>query len=139
MVSQVLVPMDDSEVAANALQYALDVHPDAEITVLHVVGAPSSMMGRAAGLALAENIEEKATEYAEPVLDKAREIAAESDAEITTEVKVGHPARAILNSAESFDVIVMGPHGGKLVDRLVVGNVARTVFRRSPIPVTSVR
>lgn len=139
MVSQVLVPMDDSEVAANALQYALDVHPDAEITVLNVVGAPSSMMGRAASLALADDFEERAAEYAEPVLDKAREIAAEREAEITTEVKTGHPARVILNRAESFDVIVMGPHGGKLVDRLVVGNVARTVFSRSPVPVTSVR
>jgi nucleotide-binding universal stress UspA family protein len=131
--------MDDSEIAETALQYALDVHSDAEITVLHVVGEPSSMMGRAAGLALAADFEERASEYAEPVLDRAREIAAETEVEITTEVMTGHPARAILNRADSFDALVMGPHGGSLVDRLVVGNVARTVFSRSPIPVTSVR
>jgi len=139
MVSRVLVPMDDSEVATQALQYALDVHPDAEITVLHVVGTPSSMMGRATSLALADDFEESASEFAKPVLDAARDVAADNDAEISTEVMTGHPARAILDRAEDFDAIVMGAHGGELVDRLIVGNVARTVFRRSPVPVTSVR
>jgi nucleotide-binding universal stress UspA family protein len=41
MISRILVPMDDSEMAQRALEYALENHPDAEITVLHVVGEPS--------------------------------------------------------------------------------------------------
>jgi len=44
--------MDESEMAERAFQYALEVHPDAEITVVHVVGEPSSMMGGAAGIAM---------------------------------------------------------------------------------------
>lgn len=139
MVSRVLVPMDDSEMAEHALEYALEVHPDAEITVLHVVGEPSAMMGAAVGLALADDIEETAKEHARPVLDRAREIAAEYDVEIETDVQLGHPVRTILNRAEEVDTVVLGTHGGSLADRLFVGNVTTKVFHRSPVPVTVVR
>lgn len=131
--------MDDSELAEQALRYALDVHSDAEITVLNVVGEPSPMWGAATALALADDIERAAAEHAQGVLDRAREVAAEYDRGIDTEVRVGSPIRAILDRADGFDAVVVGSHGGTLADRLLVGNVAETVFRRSPVPVTVVR
>lgn len=74
MISRVLVPMDESEMAERALRFALEAHPDAEIIVLHVVGQPSSMMGGAAGLALADDTEEAAREQAsEPVRARPRD------------------------------------------------------------------
>lgn len=139
MLSRILVPMDDSEMAKRALEYALENHPDAEITVLHVVGEPSPMMGIATGLALEENLEQAAEERAEDIFDDAREIASEHEVEISTDVRLGQPTRAILNRADDFDAVVIGSHGGSLVDRLVVGNVAERVFRRSPVPVIVVR
>jgi len=139
MLSRILVPMDDSEMAQRALEYALENHPDAEVTVLHVVGEPSSMWGAATGLALEENVEEAAEERAETVFDRARELAADHDIEITTEVKLGDPTRAILNRVEDFDAVVIGTHGGSMADRLFVGNVAQKVFRRSPVPVIAAR
>lgn len=135
MISRILVPMDDSEMAQHALEYALENHPDAEITVLHVVGEPSPWGGAATSLALEEATEERA----EDVFDDAKELAAEYDVEITTEVQLGHPARAIVNSADDFDAVVIGSHGGSLVDRLVVGNVAQKVVRNSPVPVIVAR
>lgn len=131
--------MDGSDVAEAALRYALDVHDDAEITVFTVVGEPSAMFGEATAIALADDPEESVRERAAPVLDRAREIAAEFDREIETEVGTGHPARTIIERAEAFDAVVVGSHGGSMADRLFVGNVAETVFRRSPVPVTVVR
>jgi nucleotide-binding universal stress UspA family protein len=131
--------MDDSEMAQQALEYALENHPDAEITVLHVVGEPSPMMGEAAGLALEDDLEEAAREHAQVVFDRARELAAEHDVEITTDVRLGLPTRAILNTADDFDAVVIGSHGGSVADRLFAGNVAQKVFRRSPVPVIVVR
>jgi nucleotide-binding universal stress UspA family protein len=64
IISRVFVPMDDSKMAVRALEYALKAHPDAEITVLHIVGEPSAMMGKAVGLALEDDIEEAAKEHA---------------------------------------------------------------------------
>jgi nucleotide-binding universal stress UspA family protein len=139
MISQVLVAMDGSEVAEQALRYALEVHPEADITVLTVVGEPSAMFGEATAIALAEDPEQSMEEYARPVLDRAREIAAAYDTAIDTEIRTGHPAREILNRAGEFDAVVIGSHGGALADRLLVGNVAERVFRRSPVPVTVVR
>lgn len=139
MVSRVLVPMDDSELADRALRYALEAYPDADITVLHVVGEPSPMMGRAMRLAIEDDIEQAAEDHAENLLTHARDVAAEYDTEIDTAVTAGHPARAIVKRAENFDTVVIGSHGGTLADRLFVGDVAEKVFRRSPAPVTVVR
>jgi nucleotide-binding universal stress UspA family protein len=139
MVSRVLVAMDDSEMAEKALRYALDVHANVEITVLTVVGEPSAFMGKATTVAMADDPEKTAQEYAQPVIDRAHKIAAEYGVELDTIVKTGHPVRQILNQAEYFDTVVLGSHSGTLADHLFVGNVAQKIFRRSPVPVTVVR
>ncbi|WP_299332941.1 universal stress protein [Haloplanus sp.] len=139
MIARVLVPMDDSEMAGRALRYALEVFPGAKVTVLHVSGGPSPMMGEATEIALSDDPEGVADDHAEDALDRARAVASECDAEIQTEVRVGHPARTILDRAEAFDGVVLGSHSGGLMDRLFVGNVAETVVRGSPVPVTVVQ
>ncbi|AQL41969.1 universal stress protein [Halorientalis sp. IM1011] len=136
---RVLVPMDDSEMAEHALEYALDVFDDAEITVLTVVGEPSFWWGEATSIALADDMETAAEEHGQAVADRADEIAAEHDTEIDVTVRTGHPARAILGAADDYDTIVLGTHGGSMADQLVIGNVAEKVFRRAPVPVTVVR
>jgi nucleotide-binding universal stress UspA family protein len=139
MISKVLVGMDGSEIAEQALEYALEVHSDANITVLTVVGEPSAMFGEATAIALAADPERSATEYAQPVIDRVQEIASEYDAEVTIEVETGHPARMILRRADDFDSVVIGSHGGTIADRVFVGNVAEKIVRQSPVPVTVVR
>jgi len=139
MVSRILVAMDDSEMAERALEHALDTHADDDITVMTVVGEPSAMWGKATAIALADDVEAAAEERARPVLDRAREIAADHGVEIDTEVRLGDPAREILDRVGAFDAVVIGSHGGSLADRLLVGNVATKVFRHAPVPVTVVR
>lgn len=139
MIGRVLVAMDGSDLSERALRYALDGHPDAEVSVVHVVGGASPMMGQAAGIALSEGGEDGIREAAEPVFERAQEIADEYGATVETIAEAGRPARGILDHAESFDVVVLGTHSGSLADRLLVGNVAKTVFQRSPVPVTVVR
>ncbi|MFD1586961.1 universal stress protein [Halorientalis brevis] len=139
MISRVLVAMDDSEMAEQALRYALEAFPDASVTAFTVVGEPSPMFGQATSIALADDVEEAAEEHAATVFERARELAADYDTEIDTDVQLGNPIRAIINRAEDFDTVVIGSHGGNLSDTLVIGNVAEKVFRRSPVPVTVVR
>lgn len=139
MIDRVLVPMNDSEMAQKALEYAIDAFGDAEITVLHVVGKSTPMMGGITGLALEDDFQTAAEERASEVFDIARGIAEGQDVEIDTAVAVGHPARTIIDESDGFDTVVIGSHSGSLVDRLFVGNVAETVFRHSPVPVTFIR
>jgi nucleotide-binding universal stress UspA family protein len=139
MIDRVLVPVDGSELADKALEYALTVHGDAEITVLYVAGEPSPMMWKALSVAMDDEYDEAAEELAEEVFEEARGVAAEYDVEIDTAVALGNPAKQIVEYAEDFDAVVIGSHGGDLQSRLFVGNVAERVFRRSPVPVTVVR
>lgn len=142
MSVRVLVPMDDSAMAERSLEFALETYPDAAVTVLHVVGVPSMMMGDAVSLALENDLEGAADDHAAPVLERAESVAADHDRELDTAVGLGHPARVIVREADDYDVIVMGSHGQHSSDvtrRFLVGNVAKEVFRRSPVPITSVR
>lgn len=138
MTSRVLVPMNGSEMAEKALEFALETYPDAEITVLNVIGVPSWHMGDAAGLALSGDLSEAAEAQTEIVFEPARELAATHNTEIKTIIGVGSPSQTITKRAEDFDIVVIGNHGSDLSSRLLIGNVAATVTRRSPIPVTVV-
>lgn len=125
--------------AEQALEYALETHPDADITVLHIVGEPSSMLGRAMGIALEDDLQEAAAEAAEPVFARANQVAESHGKTITTQLALGNPAKAIISRAEEYSLVILGTHGGSVSDRLFIGNVAQKVFRHSPVPVTVVR
>lgn len=138
MTSRVLVPMNSSETAKEALEFAIETYPDAEVTVLNVIGVPTWHMGNAAGLALSDNPSETSEIQTERIFTHARELAARHNTEIDTIADVGSPSRAIIKQAEDFDTVVIGDHRRNLSSRLLVGNVATAVARRSPVPVTIV-
>lgn len=142
MTARILVPMDNSAMAERALEYAIEMYVEPEITALHVVGSATMMMGDAVSLALEDDIDAAAKARAEPVFERARTLANEHGVEIDTAVAVGDPARAIINRAQNYDAVVMGSHGKHSEDvarGFLIGNVAQKVFRRSPVPVTTVR
>lgn len=139
MIDRILIPMDGSEMSEHALEYALENHPEASVTVLYVAGEPSPMMGKAMRIAMDSDVEEAAREVAEEIFAPAREIAAGYDAEIDTAIALGNPARQILNRAAEYDAVIMGSHGGDLRSSLLMGNVASKVSSRAPVPVTLVR
>lgn len=138
MVSRVLVAMDGSKITERALEFALDAYPDADITVLTIIGEPSGMMGEAVGL-MFEETRAEGTEDARIILDRAQEIAARTDRELEGIIGYGQPATEIVDRAPEFDTIVIGHHESSVADRLFVGNTAETVIRDSPVPVTVVR
>lgn len=141
MAKRILVGMDDSEHAEDALQYVFENFPDTEVSVIHVLGVPSPMMGEATTLALADDLDAAAAERAEPVFERAQGVAADHDRAIETIVGIGHPARNIIDRADAFDTIVVGAHGAdwsRATRRFLVGNVAETVAKRAPVPVVVV-
>lgn len=140
MVERVLVPMDDSPLARRALEYALEVHPDATITVLHVVDYVEDSYG--AELLLGpDELRERAEARAESVFETARETVGDRGTAVETVTRYGDPARAITRfvDEESVDVVVLGGHGRSLLSRVLLGSVAASVVRRASVPVTVVR
>jgi nucleotide-binding universal stress UspA family protein len=142
MVAQILVPVDGSEPANKALDFALDQFPDADITVVTVIDPTDVGYGSIeATPSTFKKLHEAAREDAERILDEASDRAADAGRELTTETAVGAPSRAIVQYADEHDVdqVVIGSHGRQGVTRVLLGSVAETVVRRSPVPVTVVR
>jgi len=140
MVDHVLVPMDDSPLARRALEFALETHPGAAVTVLYVVDYVEESYG-AEMLVGPEELRDRATERADRILADARDLAAEYGVRPTTVTAFGDPARTIVDYVddEAVDLVVMGSHGRSLVSRALIGDTAYTVVRRASVPVTLVR
>ena len=53
----------------------------------------------------------------------------------------GYAPEEILKAAEEnhCDLIVMGTHGRKGIDRIIFGSVAEKVVKTSPVPVLTIR
>ena len=143
MQKHVLVPYDDSEQSTAALEFAIEQHPDATITALHVVepGDVYTWIGMEdAATADQDRLRDTQQEWAEEVLEAARERAAELGVEIDVDRALGVPAREIVEYAaeHGVDHVVIGSHGRSGAQRVLLGSVAETVARRSPVPVTVV-
>jgi nucleotide-binding universal stress UspA family protein len=144
MSDHVLVPIDDSDRSTKALEHALEEYPDTEITVLHVLDPTADAVYTGGEISVdldVEEVRERHKHLAEELLEEAAETAGHHGIEIDTATRVGKPARAILEYAEGegVDHIVVGSHGRSGVSRVLLGSVAETVTRRSPVPVTVVR
>jgi nucleotide-binding universal stress UspA family protein len=143
MTRRVLVPVDDSDRAKDAIEFAVENYPDASITALHVVN-PSSFPagGFESGITTdLEQLHELRTERGTEILDDVREAAAELGADVDTVLESGETANTIVEYAAGNDVdlVVIGSHGRTGASRVLLGSVAETVVRRSPVPVTVVR
>ncbi|MDR5674330.1 Nucleotide-binding protein, UspA family [Halalkaliarchaeum sp. AArc-CO] len=140
--SHVLVPLDGSPLADDALVYALDVF-DCRITVLNIVTPIDAEMSEGGVLEPETPRIEDARERAERLIERARRRAEAADRSVETAIETGEPAETILAYVEAADVdqVVMGSHGGPRtgIVRRLLGTVATTVTGEAPVPVTVVR
>jgi nucleotide-binding universal stress UspA family protein len=141
MPDRILVPVDGSERSEEALEYALDTFPDASITAFHAVEVGGGDLGSFSAMTGDLPDDAAETERSEEILETARERGRRHGIEIDTERGRGRPDRLIVARAErdGFDMIVIGSHGRDGVARVLLGSVAETVARRSPVPVLVVR
>lgn len=141
MNDRILVPYDGSELAEDALEFAFERFPDAEVTALYVIQIPEPDVFGFEGPELRPPVTEKATEYGNDLLEDAVAVASAHGREIDTEVDRGKPDHRIVAHAseDAYDLIVIGSHGREGLSEALLGSVAERVVRRSPIPVVVVR
>lgn len=138
---RVLIPYDGSDQADKAIEYAVAKHADDDIVLVHVLDFIESGYDSSPESATPmywDEWYEEANTHAEEMLADAAE---SFDGAVETEVILGQPSRAIVDYADGHDIdtVVMGSHGRDGLSRVLLGSVAETVVRRSPIPVTVVR
>lgn len=136
--------MDYSELAQKALRTTLSLHPDADVTILHVIDFRTSDLGPGGWGDTPDEFDQwlaSARDDAEELLADAAATAVESGLDVATDTVVGEDASSILDYIEDgdFDLVVMGSHGRSLPARLLLGGVSEAVVRHSPVPVMLVR
>jgi nucleotide-binding universal stress UspA family protein len=140
--SHVLVPLDGSPLADEALAHALDTF-DCRVTVLNVVTPLDASMSEGAVLDSDEERREAALERAADLVARAERRAADADRRVATAVETGDPAETVLAYVDAHDVdhVVMGGHGGERgrLARRLLGTVATAVVGEAPVTVTVVR
>jgi nucleotide-binding universal stress UspA family protein len=141
--TRLLVPVDDSPMASEALRWAseLSVRLDAQITVLHVVETGVKKHARAAA-AIVSGAPVVAPPGGAPAASSDRwvELALRAGVpagRVTSQVASGKPALEIRTAAERLGagLIVMGRRGSGGVRRAILGSVTDAVLRHAPCPV----
>ena len=138
----ILVPIDFSEYADQALDYAIALGKplQAHLTVLHVIHltpwAMGDMVTSFPGTFL-EQVETEAQQLMQASLGRVHDAGLQGE----TVIVHGVPFQVIIETAKDkgVDLIVMGTHGRTGLPHTLMGSVAEKVVRLSPCPVLVTR
>ncbi len=145
MYKQILCPVDGSPTSDCGMTEAIHLAKDqnAKLRFLHVIDTYFPILDVNGDLNVVY-ITDILRNNGKKVLKKAEESAYKAgvmaDSKMV-EVIGGRISKYILSQAEEWpaDLIVMGTHGLRGIERLVMGSDAETVVRTSPVPVLLVR
>jgi nucleotide-binding universal stress UspA family protein len=137
-----LVPLDGSELAAEALQSAdlLTESFGSTLTLLRVVQPPPYPLYGDGYVYMPYDPEAELARARQYLEEQAARIGA-GGKPVNTQVAVGEPARVIGEIAreQDVDVVVMATHGHGGLSRLILGSVATATLRHTTAPLLLVR
>lgn len=132
MFDRLLVPIAADSPNRSVGTYALEIAAafDADVLIASVLDSPQQRDQ------LRANQEDEANEMAQPVVRMFEDHGLRAEVEITD----GEAEEQITGLIETrdIDLVVMGTHGRSGVDRMLLGSVAESVIRNSPVPVLAV-
>lgn len=141
-IKKILCAVDLSEHSKSVAEYALLLATTLKASVIVVYAAPSlsQYVGFHVPPNTIENFVGEIVSGAEKSMDS---FVLENFPGIEAKGKViiGYAAEEILNTAkeDEVDLIVMGTHGRKGIDRILFGSVAEKVVKNADMPVLTVR
>lgn len=149
MYNRVLVPIDGSETSLRALHEAIRVgqcQKAAAIRLLYVVDTITDIPQSESPPSYIKEIYAQARKYGQEVLEKARKEVERAGLQVETrlvELKRSSDriAQVVVDEAKSMpaELLVMGTHGRRGLDHLLLGSVAESVTRQTPCPLLLVR
>jgi nucleotide-binding universal stress UspA family protein len=144
MFKHILVPVDGSSTSGQAIGKAIAMAEafKSEVTVIYVID-PYAFSGVGADFSYGQaEYLSAATAEANEAIKHAKQAFQEHGITVTASVVEGHAIyRGILETAESVgaDLLVMGSHGRRGLERLVLGSVTAQVLSHAHLPVLVVR
>jgi nucleotide-binding universal stress UspA family protein len=149
MYSRILVAVDGSDTAKRALDHALQLAREqrARLRIVHALESVHFLVSLAGGYPFdASALLDSMREDGKQVLDHAQAQASSAGVEaesalIEGEAPMDRTATIILQDALRWnaDLIVIGTHGRRGFDRVVLGSVAEALVRIAHVPVLLVR
>ncbi len=137
--SSLLVPFDGSDSSQMALARAsrLSKADGAEVSVLYVIPRYEEMMD----FFKTETIRKSLYQQAEKIVEGAKKLAAGLGVEIKAVVQEGHSSEKIVEIADKLknDLIVMGTHGWRGVNKAIMGSTAERTIANASCPVLIVK
>lgn len=137
----ILVPVDLDDTSTHAVDQALALAKplEAAVTLLHVYSLPTYNFPDGSYVPSPDvmaGLQKSAREHLEAYIAKLHN----PGIVISSHVREGRTAEEICKAAIEVgaDLIVMGTHGRSLLGRTILGSVAESVVRRTPIPVMTV-
>lgn len=142
MFKDILLPTDGSQGVGEAINCAVALAKkfDAKIHVLFAV-EPPRLQEYGTGIALAGVLKSLHEAGEQIVKETAETIRTSGVLSVEEALQEGHPAEVILKYAQEqgIDLIVMGTHGRRGINRVLLGSVAEEVVRSANVPVMTVR
>lgn len=145
MFHRIVVPLDGSELAEQALDLATELGraTNASIRLVRVVDLGRLDMGGSLVIGMStwglqralDNEQGRAKDY----LERLRRSLTKRGVDATAEVRHGHTPEEIVAATDEGDLIVMSTHGRGGVPRWFLGSVAEEVARHAAGPVMLVR
>lgn len=138
---RILCPIDGSSTSNQGIQEAVRLakDQDAQLRFVHVIDTYFPIMDGVGGLMpvdMSDILEKNAKEVIEKAEKVAKTAGVIADSTVT-KILGGRPSREIVNQANdwSADIIVMGTHGLRGLNRMIMGSDAENVVRTSLVPV----
>lgn len=139
---RILLAIDDSKFSEAATQAVIaQARPQKdEVRVLHVVEPLPAVYGGLEGGYVVTATKDQRSE-AESLVMPTAQILRDAGFQVTTAIERGSAKSAIVDSAMQWpaELIFMGSHGRKGIDRFLMGSVAEGVIRHAPCSVQVVR
>jgi len=138
-VARVLMAVEGIE-DATRLHKWLTSHPfknPVAVTILSVV--PSLAMVEPNLMVGFKSWSEEQNRQAQQVVRDTAEALAGPQFNVTTDVRMGDPVATVCDEGNSHDLIVVGSHGRKGLDRFLLGSVSHGIVHRANIPVLVIR
>ncbi|WP_045210879.1 universal stress protein [Desulfonatronovibrio magnus] len=141
-IQNIMCAVDFSEMSAKVAAYTqiLSKALDASVKVIYVAPSLSQYVGFHVPPTSIENFVGEIVTGAEKTMDTFIEENF-SDVNVEGRVLSGYAAEEILNFAdnENIDMIIMGTHGRKGIDRVLFGSVAEKIVKAAKMPVMTIR
>jgi nucleotide-binding universal stress UspA family protein len=138
-VARVLLAVEGSEDAIR-LRTWLTSHPfknPVAVTILSVV--PSLHIANPHLMAGLEGWSEQSKRHAEQVVTDMAQALASPQFTVATDVRLGDPVTTVCEVGNSHDLIVIGSHGRKGLDRFLLGSVSHGIVHQTGCSVLVVR